>query len=107
MVDQSHNLKSKIEAMVQTVCSAQEIFAKAVLVDREELAELQDSCHIVEAEECLRSAFWYDVRPAVRAWRKRRGLPEDPLAALRESGYVERIRAQRGAANAKAVSSYA
>lgn len=107
MVDQSHNLKSKIEAMVQTVCTAQEIFVKAVLVDRERLADLQGSCRIVEAEECLRSAFWYDVRPAVRAWRKRHGLPEDPLAALRENGYVERIRAERGAANAKAVSSYA
>ncbi|PYU86584.1 MAG: sugar isomerase, partial [Acidobacteria bacterium] len=27
MVDQSHNLKGKIEAMIQTVCSAQELYA--------------------------------------------------------------------------------
>lgn len=107
MVDQSHNLKGKMEAMVQTVCTAQELFAKAALVDHEKLSELQNECRLVEAEECLRQAFWFDVRPAVQAWRRQHGLPEDPLAALRESGYLERIRAERGAANAKSVSSYA
>ncbi|MGB6870464.1 MAG: TIM barrel protein [Acidobacteriaceae bacterium] len=107
MIDQSHNLKGKLEAMVQTVCAAQEIYARAGLVDSDELSALQDACRLVEAEECLRQAFWTDVRPAVRAWRKEHGLPEDPLTALRESGYVERIRSERGARNAKAVSSYA
>ena len=107
MVDQSHNLKGKMEAMVQTVCSAQELFARAALVDREELAELQQSCRLVEAEECFRRAFFHDVRPAVRAWRKRHGLAEDPLQALRESGYLDRIRAERAEANARSFSSYA
>ncbi len=107
MIDQSHNLKGKMEAMVQSVCTAQEIYARAALVDREELAALQDSCRLVEAEECLRRAFWTDVRPAVQAWRAEHGLPEDPLTALRENGYIDRIRAERGARNAKAISSYA
>ena len=107
MIDQSHNLKGKLEAAVQTVCAAQEIFARAALVDREELARLQDACRLVEAEECLRTAFWTDVRPAVRAWRKRHGIAEDPLAALRASGYVERARTERGAKNAGSGSSYA
>ena len=107
MIDQSHNLKGKMEAMVQTVCTAQEMFARAALVDRSRLAELQDACRLVEAEECLRSAFWTDVRPAVRAWRRDRGLPEDPLTALRQSGYVERIRAQRAGANARMLTTYA
>ncbi|HTX41145.1 MAG TPA: TIM barrel protein [Acidobacteriaceae bacterium] len=107
MIDQSHNLKGKLEAMVQSVGTAQEIFAKAALVDHERLAELQDACRLVEAEECLRQAFWHDVQPLVRTWRKHRGLPEDPLAALRESGYVERIRKQRKLRNQTPVSSYA
>jgi len=107
MIDQSHNLKGKMEAMVQTVCTAQEIFAKAALVDREQLATLQDECRLVEAEECLREAFWFDVRPLVREWRTSRGLAEDPLAALRASGYVERIRTERGARNARSVATYA
>ena len=41
MIDQSHNLKGKIEAMIQTVSIAQQLFAKAALVDRERLAAAQ------------------------------------------------------------------
>src|SRR5271154_2478243 len=69
MIDQSHNLKGKMEAMVQTVSTAQELYAKAALVDRVRLAELQQACRLVEAEECFRGAFWHDVRPVVREWR--------------------------------------
>jgi L-rhamnose isomerase/sugar isomerase len=107
MIDQSHNLKGKVESMVQTVATAEELFAKAALVDLEELEILQQQCKLVEAEECFRSAFWEDVRPIVREWRGSRGLPEDPLLALAESGYVERITAERAEKNMKAISSYA
>jgi len=107
MIDQSHNLKGKVEAMVQTVVMAQELFAKAALVDHEKLADLQQSCDLVAAEETLRTAFWADVRPAVKEWREARKLPADPLAELKASGYVERISEERGAKNAKSVSSYA
>jgi L-rhamnose isomerase/sugar isomerase len=95
MVDQSHNLKGKIEAMIQTVCTAQELYAKAALVDHERLTHLQQECELVEAEECLRGAFWEDVRPIVREWRRSNGLPEDPMKAFKESGYLERITAER------------
>ena len=106
MIDQSHNLKGKIEAMVQTVVTAQELYAKAALVDREKLAALQQQCRLVEAEECFRTAFWQDVRPVVKEWRVSRNLPADPLAALAESGYVEQVSRERGARNV-AVASYA
>jgi L-rhamnose isomerase/sugar isomerase len=107
MIDQSHNLKGKIEAMVQTVSTAQELYAKASLIDHEELAQLQDACKLVEAEELFRGAFWQDVRPLLREWRTQRGLPADPLQALREGGYVERITSERQAKNAVGQSSYA
>src|ERR1700722_18702678 len=84
MIDQSHNLKGKVEAMVQTVVMAQELFAKAALVDHEKLAGLQQSCDLVAAEETFRTAFWTDVRPAVKEWRQAGRLPGGPLAALRE-----------------------
>jgi L-rhamnose isomerase/sugar isomerase len=106
MIDQSHNLKGKIEAMVQTVVTAQELYLKAALVDRERLAALQQSCDLVEAEELFRGAFWTDVRPLTAAWREAHGLPADPLAALRENGYVERISRERGS-RSSAVASYA
>lgn len=107
MIDQSHNLKGKIEAMVQSVLTAQELYAKASLIDQKKLAELQDACKLVEAEECFRTAFWQDVRPVVREWRVAQGLPADPLKALAESGYVEKVTLERGSKNARSVSSYA
>ena len=106
MIDQSHNLKGKIEAMVQTVMAAQELWLKAALIDREQLAGHQQACDLVAAEELFRGAFWRDVRPLVSAWRKARQLPLDPLTALRESGYVERAARERGT-RSSAVSSYA
>ncbi len=107
MIDQSHNLKGKVEAMVQTVVTAQELFAKAALVDQTHLAELQDACKLVEAEELFRNAFWTDVRPIVADWRTAHGLAPDPLAALRSSGYIEQITAERHEKNARATGSYA
>ena len=107
MIDQSHNLKGKVEAMVQTVVTAQELYAKAALVDQEKLAELQDSCSLVDAEEAFRGAFWTDVRPLLREWREMRGLAANPLEALRQSGYVERISEERKEKNAGGGGSYA
>jgi len=106
MIDQSHNLKGKIEATVQTVVTAQELWLKAALVDREQLAVFQQSCDLVAAEELFRGAFWTDVRPLAAAWRQHRGLPADPLAALRDSGYVERVGFERGSRHST-VTSYA
>jgi L-rhamnose isomerase/sugar isomerase len=107
MIDQSHNLKGKMEAMVQSVVTAQELFAKAALVDHEKLAGLQDSCSLVDAEEVFRGAFWTDVRPMVKEWREARKLPAEPLAELKTSGYMEKINKERGAKNANSGSSYA
>jgi L-rhamnose isomerase/sugar isomerase len=107
MIDQSHNLKGKIEAMIQTVCTAQELYARAALVEHERLANLQSKCLMVEAEEIFRNAFWTDVRATVRDWRKSRNLPQDPLQAFRESGYLERVTAERAKRNLQTSASYA
>ncbi|GIK15763.1 MAG: L-rhamnose isomerase [Planctomycetota bacterium] len=96
MIDQSHNLKPKIEAMIQTVMTAQEIFLKAMLVDRDALRRAQDREDLVAAEGVLKDAFWTDVREKIAEHRRSRGLPPDPLAAFRESGYAARAAAQRG-----------
>lgn len=98
MIDQSHNLKPKIEAMIQTVTTAQELYAKACLVDRPALKAAQAARDIVAAEKCLQSAFYTDVRPLLAEWRTGHGLAPDPLQAHRESGYVEKVTAERIAA---------
>jgi L-rhamnose isomerase/sugar isomerase len=107
MIDQSHNLKGKIEAMIQTVTVAQELYAKAALVDHSELARAQKSCDLVTAESLLQDAFATDVRPAIREWRQSKGLPVNPMDAFRQSGYLERITRERTARNSRNVSSYA
>lgn len=98
MVDQSHNLKPKLEAMVQTVMMAQSLFAKAQLVDRKALTSAQSKGDIVAAETALRTAYETDVRPALAQWRRKHGLPADPLAALRASGVIARLGKERAAA---------
>jgi L-rhamnose isomerase/sugar isomerase len=106
MVDQSHNLKGKIEEMIQTVMSAQELYAKAALIDFKALSKAQGEQRLIDAENIFKDAFSTDVRPAVREWRRSKGLGEDPLAAFRESGYMDRITRER-AGRASAASSYA
>ncbi len=91
MIDQSHNLKPKIEAMIQTVTTAQELYLKACLVDREKLSAAQKARNIVDAEECLKKAFYTDVQPLLSEWRQSRELAPDPLQAYRTSGYIEEI----------------
>jgi L-rhamnose isomerase/sugar isomerase len=107
MIDQSHNLKGKIEAMIQTVTVAQELFSKAALVDSRELATAQKNCDLMRAESLLQDAFATDVRPAIQEWRETKGLPKNPMEAFRQSGYLERITQERAARNLGSVSSYA
>jgi L-rhamnose isomerase/sugar isomerase len=107
MIDQSHNLKGKIEAMIQTVTTAMELYAKAALVDQEELADHQKKCALVDAEGCLKDAFSTDVRPVIREWAQAKGLPANPLDAFRQSGYLEQITSERKEKNMAAISSYA
>jgi len=107
MIDQSHNLKGKIEAMVQTVVTAQELWLKAASVDLDELTSLQQSCDLVGAEELYRRAFWLDVSPLLKAWREARGLPVDPIATLRSGEYLKKITKERGGRNPAGGGSYA
>ena len=107
VIDQSHNLKGKIESMIQTVKMAQELYSKSALVDHAQLAEAQNSTELVRAESLLQDAFATDVRPAIQEWRASKGLPADPMEAFRQSGYLERITKDRAERNARSISSYA
>ena len=107
MVDQSHNLKGKIEEAIQTVTIAQQLFAKGALVDHEEISLAQTNCDLVGAESLLQDAFNTDVRPAIQEWRDSKGLPRDPLKAFLESSYMERITKERAARNSQSITSSA
>jgi L-rhamnose isomerase / sugar isomerase len=100
MVDQSHNLKPKIEAMIQTVTTAQELYAKACIVDRKKLLDAQSRMNIVDAEGCLKDAFNTDVRGLLGEWRKKKGIDAEPMKAYRASGYEEKVGKEREAKRA-------
>ena len=69
MIDQSHNLKGKIEAMIQTVTTAQELFAKAALVDHDEARRLPATVRTWWTRRPVcKDAFSTDVRPAIAEW---------------------------------------
>ncbi len=91
MIDQSHNIKNKIEAMIQSVITIQEMYAKALMVDRDYLKEARANYNVIDAEECLKDAFFTDVKPLLREIREEMGLDPDPIIAFRKSGYMKKI----------------
>ena len=95
-IDQAHNVEPKVEAMVLSVLNLQEAFAKALLVDREALAEAQGARDVLAGHRLLLDAFQTDVRPQCAKARADLGAAEDPIAELRSSGYAARRAAERG-----------
>ncbi len=100
MIDQCHNIEGKIAPMIYSVLNCQEAYAKALLVPRQQLAGLQAEGSVLEAHQLLTDAFRTDVRPLLEQVRLEMDLPTNPLAAYRASGYEEKIRRERGVANA-------
>ena len=95
MIDQCHNIKPKVEAMIQSVLNIQSAYARALLVDRRALDEARAEDDTVRCEEILRAAYDTDVRPLLAMARSELGAEVDPLAAYRRSGYFEQIAAAR------------
>jgi L-rhamnose isomerase/sugar isomerase len=107
-IDQSHNVEEKVEAMVLSIVILQETYAKALLVDRAALHTAQLAGDVLGGHEQLLAAYATDVRPLCAKVRAQRGAAEDPIGALRSSGYVARIAAERsGAVSAAASAGYA
>ncbi|MDH2443149.1 L-rhamnose isomerase [Amnibacterium sp. CER49] len=95
MLDQCHNIEKKIPGQIRSVLNVQEMTARALLLDREALDVAQRAGDVLGANGILMDAFYRDVRPDLAAWRASRGLPADPMRAYAESGYQERIEADR------------
>ena len=98
MIDQSHNIEPKIEAMIQSILNIQLAYAKALLVDRQTLTQAQEAGDVLGAYRVLRDAFETDVRPLLAEARRQQGLDPDPIAAFRQSGYAERVASERAIA---------
>jgi L-rhamnose isomerase / sugar isomerase len=98
MVDQSHNVEGKVDAMIQSVVNIQAAYAKALLVDRERLADTQREGDVLGAHRVLLEAYETDVRPLLARLRTELGLPADPVEAFR-ADHAERLAGERGTAS--------
>jgi L-rhamnose isomerase/sugar isomerase len=95
MIDQSHNIEPKIEAMILSVTNLQVAYAKALLVDRAALAEARHEGDVLGAHRVLLDAYATDVRPLCAKVREDLGASADPLDAFRQSGYLQRVVEER------------
>jgi len=96
MIDQSHNVEGKIDAMIQSVMNIQTAYAKALLVDTSALTAAQADGDVLGAHRILVDAFETDVRPLLRGLRETLGVEPDPVEAFRQGGFGERLARERG-----------
>jgi L-rhamnose isomerase/sugar isomerase len=96
MIDQSHNVEGKIDAMVQSAMNIQTAYAKALLVDEPRLAAAQAEGDVLGAHRVLLEAFETDVRPLLGTLRRSLGVDEDPVAAFRSGGFADALARERG-----------
>ncbi len=94
-IDQSHNIEPKIEAVIQSVITLQESYAKALLVDRKALRQAQLAGDVLAANRILLDAFATDVRPLCAKVRLDLGAAEEPIAAFRAGGYPAAVAESR------------
>ena len=95
MIDQTHNIEPKIEAMILSLTNLQETYAKALLVDRGRLQDARHSGDVLGAHRVLLDAYRTDVRPLCAKVREDLGASSDPVVAFKESGYLERVTEER------------
>ena len=95
MLDQCHNIEEKIPGQIRSVLNVEQALAKALLVDADALAAAQQAGDVLGAHGVLMDAYDTDVRGVLADRRAARGLPRDPMAAYRDSGYGQKIVADR------------
>ena len=95
MLDQCHNIEPKIPGQIRSVLNVQEMTARALLVDRQALAEAERAGDVLAGNAVMMDAFATDVRADLADWRASRGFAADPMATYARSGYAEQIAAER------------
>ena len=108
MIDQSHNLKGKMEAMVQTVVTAQELYARAALIDFDAPRRVAGRLPSRRSRRDLPFRV-LDGRPSQPSapGASAAASPPTPSGALADSGYVERVSRERRERNRQSTATYA
>ena len=97
MVDQSHNLKGKIEAMIQTVTMAQQLFAKSGAGRWRGTCRIaQKNCDLVARRILVAGRFRHRRAAGNSGVARFQGTASEiRMEAFRQSGYLERITKER------------
>ena len=96
MIDASHNIKDPLEDLLQSLEAIQEAYAKALLVDQEELQVAQSRNDVTLCQEILQNAYRADVRPLLAEARALRGGAIDPLKSYRNLNVRTGLIKERG-----------
>ncbi len=96
MIDASHNVKDPLEDLLQSVEAIKIAYARALLVNRNELEEAREQNDVVKAQELLQNAFRTDVRPLVAESRLRSAGALNPVGMFRELAIRQQLIAERG-----------
>ena len=96
MIDASHNIKDPLEDLIQSLEAIQEAYAKALLVDQEQLKLAQEKHDVVLCQEILQQAYRTDVRPLLERARLNVGGALHPIKAYRSLGVRENLIQARG-----------
>jgi len=96
MIDQSHTIEPKIEAMIYSIINCQTAYAKALLVDYSALKDAQLAGDVLGSHRILVEAFETDVRPLLAEVREEMGIHPYPIEAYKNDDYALRISEERG-----------
>jgi len=90
MLDQSHNVTDPIESLLNSAGAVAGAYARALVVDRDALAEHQRANDVIMGFNTLRRAYDTDVAPILAMARYEAGGAIDPVAAYRASDWRAR-----------------
>ena len=95
MIDASHNIKDPLEDLIQSLEAIQEAYAKALLINQDELKVAQEENDVVKCQEILQHAYRTDVRPLLEKARLNGGALQ-PINAYRALKVREGLIKERG-----------
>lgn len=96
MIDASHNIKDPLEDLIQSLEAIQEAYAKAMLINQNQLREAQAAHDVALCQEIIQSAYRTDVRPLLEKARLARGGALSPIQTYRNLKVRETLIKERG-----------
>jgi L-rhamnose isomerase/sugar isomerase len=91
MLDQCHNVEEKIPAVIRSVTNVQTQYAKALLVNVDDLKVAQQNQDVLAAESVIREGFEFDVTPLLQVVRQEMNVAKDPFQTYLNSAYRKEI----------------